>query len=82
VQTAWTRPWFDTAINRRGSRAVGAALSDLCLATIVLSSDSGRVAIITLGESEAGGSYRYVGDNVAVFFSVDEARKAQIPLPG
>jgi hypothetical protein len=26
--------------------------------------------------------YRYVGDNVAVFFSVDEARKAQIPLPG
>jgi hypothetical protein len=55
--------------------------ADICLITLILSSGAGREAVITLGEHRDGG-YTAVHDNLAVFFSVADARQAGVSLPG
>lgn len=82
IIAAWTRWAFGPAINSAGQQVAPAGQSDLCLLTLVLRAQDGREAVITLGESDRDGSYRYSADNVSVFFSVDEARKARVLLPG
>lgn len=59
--------------------------SDYCLVTILLSDEDGGEAVITLG-GEANApepqTFTYLADNVAVFFSVAEARRARALLRG
>jgi hypothetical protein len=59
--------------------------SDYCLITVLLSNDAGAHVVVTLGGEAYGPTprtFNYVADNVAVFFSVAEARRAGVPLRG
>ena len=57
--------------------------SDLCVLSWVLHFAGGRGVVITLGGADPdAGTYRYSHDDVAVFFSLDEARSRGILLPG
>jgi hypothetical protein len=81
VTPTWMRHRFGPAVNQAGEQVASAGESDLCLVTLILTSDGGREAVITLGQREADGSYGHSHENVAVFFSVDEARHAHVLLP-
>jgi hypothetical protein len=59
--------------------------SDYCLITVHLWSDADNHSLITLGgeaNSPEPRTFTYLADNVAVFFSLDEARLAGALLPG
>ena len=82
LSTVWTRHGFGPAINSAGEEVAEAGESDLCLITLILGGAGTREAVITLGERNMDGTYGYTADNVAVFFSVREARVAHVLLPG
>ena len=82
VTSVWTRHGFGPALNSTGQQVAAAGQSDLCLITLILAADDGREAVITLGDIGTDGSYTYSAENVVVFFSVAEARKAEVLLPG
>jgi hypothetical protein len=71
VEGAWLRHRWD----ERGE-------SDLCVLTWVLRFEGGRDVVITLGDRREDGSFDYIADNVAVFFSLDEAQRRGVLLPG
>jgi hypothetical protein len=71
VEGAWLRHTWDC----RGQ-------SDLCVLTWVLHFDGDQAVVITLGDRDEDGSYRYSHENVAVFFSLDTARSRGVLLPG
>jgi len=86
VETAWTKhrwgpslggPRWETQLDDGGE-------SDLCLITVVLHSADGGVVAITLGGDAADGhgTFTYLADNLAVFFSLADARAAGVLLPG
>ena len=52
------------------------------LVTLILTSPSQDIAIITLGDCDSDGAFHYSHDTVAVFFSLEEARKTRMLLPG
>jgi hypothetical protein len=52
------------------------------LVTVILTSPSRRTAIITLGDRDSDGAFRHSHDTVAVFFSLEAARKTRMFLPG
>lgn len=54
----------------------------LCLETVILTGQGDGVAVITLGESDRNGRFTLSATNVAVFFSVEDARAAGAVLPG
>jgi len=82
VTPVWMRHRFGPAFNRAGEQVANSGESDICLLTLVLTSEGGREAVITLGQREADGSYGYTADNIVVFFSVIQARTARVLLPG
>ena len=71
-----------TTVWRRFSEGEGESFreSDITLGTLILSSDSERVAVITLGQ-QRDGSYMWVEENLAVFFSAADAANAGVLLP-
>ena len=71
VEGAWLRHTW----NVRGQ-------SDLCVLTWVLHFDGDSAVVITLGDRDEDGSYRYSHENVAVFFSLDAARTRGVLVPG
>jgi len=86
VETAWTKhrwgpslggPRWETPVDEGGE-------SDYCLITLVLHSAGGGVAAITLGGDAADGhgTFTHLADNLAVFFSLADARAAGVLLPG
>jgi hypothetical protein len=87
VETIWTRhrwgpsfggPKFETRLDDGHE-------SDYCLITVVLSNDAEDQVVVTLGGDASGpqpGTFTYLADNVAVFFSVAEARRARALLRG
>jgi hypothetical protein len=82
LSAVWSRHVFGPAINSAGQQVAPGGQSDLCLLTVILRALDGREAVITLGGPDKGGTYRYLADNVSVFFSVEAARKARVYLPG
>jgi hypothetical protein len=85
VKCVWTRHAYGPAYTgpRWETRVDDGGESDLCLVSVILAGDGPGQAVITLGESgEPDGSYGYRPDNVAVFFSSEEARRAGVLLPG
>jgi hypothetical protein len=72
VENVWTK-------HRLGSRE-----SDHCLNTVVLSGEDDSCAVVTLGGDAADGhgTFTYLADNLAVFFSLAEAHEAGALLPG
>jgi hypothetical protein len=82
VETVWTRHGIGPTINSGGGQVTDVSESDICLQTLVMVAPNGREAVITLGQRRPDGGYTYVGDNLAVFFSRDEARAARVLLPG
>ncbi len=83
VTSVWTRHSYGPARNRAGEQVSKGGESGLCLLTLVLSASSGREAVISLGgRKSVEEGYWYVADNVVVFFSADEARRARVYLPG
>jgi hypothetical protein len=78
IDCAWTRHVFGPADTGDTHE------SDACLVSLVLNGRTGEQAVITLGgESQyQAGVYTYLADNVAVFLSVAEARRANVILPG
>jgi hypothetical protein len=87
VQTIWMKhrwgpsfggPRFETRIDDGHE-------SDYCLITVLLSNGAGDHVVVTLGgeaNSPTPGTFTYLADNVAVFFSVAEAQRARALLPG
>jgi len=87
LETTWTKhksgpsfggPKFETRIDDGHE-------SEYCLITVQLSGDAGNQVVITLGgeaNSLESRTFTYLADNVAVFFSVEEARRARALLPG
>jgi len=71
VEGAWLRHQWDV----RGE-------SDLCVITWVLRFEGDRDVVITLGDRREDGCFHYIADNVAVFFSLDEAKRRDVLLPG
>lgn len=82
ITTVWTRHSFGPTLNSSGQQVAPASKSDICLLTLVLRADDGRETAITLGQRDRDGGYSYTADNVSVFFSIGEARKARVLLPG
>jgi hypothetical protein len=82
VTPVWTRHRFGPAVDATGRRVADGGESDLCLLTCTLEGNDGREAILTLGERDPNGRFRYTADNVAVFFDRAEARDARVLLPG
>jgi hypothetical protein len=82
ISAVWSRHVFGPAINSAGQQVAPGGQSDLCLLTVILRALDGREAVITLGGRDTDGTYRYIADNVSVFFSVEEARKARVYLAG
>jgi hypothetical protein len=68
VIPVWTRPFEEE--------------SDLCLGALVLASEDQKKAVLTLGDRGRDLSYKPSHDNVAVFFSLDDARSAGVVFPG
>ena len=87
VETTWTQhvwgpsfggPNFETRVDDGHE-------SDYCLITVRLSSDGDNHVVITLGgdaNSPEPRTFTYLADNVAVFFSLEEARRERALLPG
>ncbi len=87
LETVWTKhvwgpsfggPKFETQMDDGHE-------SDYCLITVHLVGDADTHAVITLGgeaNSPEPRTFTYLADNVAVFFSLEEARKAGALLPG
>jgi hypothetical protein len=86
VETVWTK-------HRHGPAFGGARFetqlddgheSDCCLITVLLAGADDRCAVVTLGgdASDGRGTFTYLADNVAVFFSAAAARDAGALLPG
>jgi hypothetical protein len=87
VETAWMKhrwgpsfggPKFETRVDDGHE-------SDYCLITVLLWDDAGDSVIVTLGgeaNSPVPRSFTYLADNLAVFFSLAEARQAGALLRG
>jgi len=82
-ELAWMRSSMGPGRNRQGEIVSGPVASDLCLQTVVLRGDAGRVAVVTLGQADYPSlKFMPAVDNVAVFFSLEKAREAGAFLPG
>lgn len=81
VTPVWMRHRFGPAFSRAGEQVASSGESDICLLTLVLTSEGARQAVITLGQREADGRYGYIHDNIVVFFSVVEAHNARVLMP-
>lgn len=82
-ELAWMRSSMGPGRNWQGEIVSGPVDSDLCLQTVVLRGDAGRVAVVTLGQADYPSLiFMPAVDNVAVFFSLEKARKAGAFLPG
>jgi hypothetical protein len=80
---AWMRNSVGPGRNRQGQVVSGPEDSDLCLQTVVLKGDAGRVAVVTLGQADYPSvAFAPAADNVAVFFSLLKARELGAFLPG
>ncbi len=73
VEASWQRAAW--------SRGDERGWTDLCVASWVVHLARERV-VVTLGRREEDGSYSWTHENVAVFFSLADARAHGIPLPG
>lgn len=78
VDGAWLRYTSDVRgrFGRRFRRR-----SSLCVHTWVLRFAGDRAVVVALGERAEDGSYRYIHENVAVFFSLEAARSRGVLLP-
>ena len=85
VTPVWTRhAWQELLAGnpwRRTARWGPWEHSLLCRVTLTLEFEGGAEIVVTLGERDEDG-FSSSGDNVAVFFSVAEARAAGVLLPG
>jgi hypothetical protein len=82
-ELAWMRNSWGPGRNWHGEIVSGPVDSDLCLQTVVLRGDAGKVAVVTLGQAEYPSlKFMPATDNVAVFFSLEKARVAGAFLPG
>lgn len=70
VEGAWVRDSYED-----GSQSALMVLSWL------LRHSGDQHVVITLGEHDENGAYRYMADSVAVFFSIADARRHGVPLP-
>jgi hypothetical protein len=86
VETAWTKHEWGPAFGgpRFETRLDDGHESDYCLISLVLRGAGDGCAVLTLGGDAADGqgTYTYLADNVAVFFSLGDARAAGVLLPG
>ncbi|HEX8065682.1 MAG TPA: hypothetical protein VF520_04055 [Thermoleophilaceae bacterium] len=86
VECVWTRHVYGPAYTgvRWEIRVDDGGVSDLCLLSLVLTGARGGQAVVTLGgeDHDAAGRFAAFHDNVAVFFSLEEARRVGVLLPG
>jgi hypothetical protein len=86
IETAWTKHRWGPAYGgpRWETQLDDGSESDYCLITVILSGASEACAVVTLGGDAADGrgTFTYLADNVAVFFSLAEAHEAGARLPG
>jgi hypothetical protein len=86
VETVWTKHRWGPAFGgpRFETQLDAGHESDYCLITVLLASEDDGCAVVTLGGDAADGrgTFTYLADNVAVFFSVIAARDAGALLPG
>ena len=86
VETAWTKHRWGPSFGgpRFEEQLDDGHESDYCLNTLLLRSSGESCAVITLGgdSSDGQGTFTYLADNVAVFFSLVAARAAGVLLPG
>lgn len=86
VETVWTKHRWGPAFGgaRFETQLGDGHESDYCLITVLLASENDRCSVVTLGgDANAGrGTFTYLADNIAVFFSVAAARDAGALLPG
>lgn len=86
VETVWTKHRWGPAFGgpRFETQLDDGHESDYCLITVLLAGEGDGCAIVTLGgdASDGRGTFVYLADNVAVFFSVAAARDAGVLLPG
>jgi hypothetical protein len=87
VETIWMKHRWGPSFGgpRFETRVDDGHESDYCLITVLLSNHAGDDVVVTLGgeaNSPEPRTFAYLADNVAVFFSVAEARRARALLPG
>ena len=87
VETIWTKHRWGPAFGgpKFETRVDDGRESDYCLITVVVSNDADDHVVITLGgeaDDPEPQTFTYLADNVAVFFSVAEARRARALLRG
>ena len=86
VEAVWTKHRWGPAFGgpRFETQVDDGHESDYCLVTLLLRASGDGCVVITLGgdASDGRGSFTYLADNVAVFFSVADARAAGVMLPG
>jgi hypothetical protein len=82
-ELAWMRSSMGPGTNWQGEIVSAPVDSDLCLQTVVLKGDGGKVAVVTLGQADYPSlKFMPAADNVAVFFSLEKAREVGAFLPG
>jgi hypothetical protein len=82
VALVWDWQGIGPGLERTGYLESNDDAGALFLQTLVLSSQSGREAVISLGEGDLEGAYGWMPNNLAVFFSVADARAAGVLMPG
>jgi hypothetical protein len=86
VGSVWTKHRWGPAFGgpRFETRVDDGHESEYCLVTVLLHGGPGEHVVITLGGDASYGERRftYLADNVAVFFSLPDARAHGVLLPG
>jgi hypothetical protein len=86
VETVWTKHRWGPAFGgpRFETQLDDGQESDHCLITVLQTEEGDGCAVVTLGgdANDGRGTFEYLADNVAVFFSVVAARDAGALLPG
>jgi hypothetical protein len=82
-ELAWMRNSMGPGRDWQGQIVSGPMDSDLCLHTVVLKGEAGKLALVTLGEADYPSlKFTHTAEGVAVFFSLERAREAGAFLPG
>jgi hypothetical protein len=80
VETVWTKHRWGPAFGgpRFETQLDAGRESDYCLITVLLAGEDDACVVVTLGgdANDGRGTFTYLADNVAVFFSVAAARDA------
>jgi hypothetical protein len=81
ISTSWLRHAIGPSFDRAGNQVGEAYESHLCMVAVSFAFEGGWDALIALGE-ERDGAFAFIPDNVSVFFSLENARRAgALPLP-